>query len=284
MSRPLQMEAVMLKDLLAIVDGSERSFATVDTAIELAGHHRAHLELSVLFEQVPLVAAVDPAGYGIALQACEESNLEELAVIRAKVAKAGMGIALSHACLDPVEFSDFARCAGQDLDMALIGPNASWNSSRHRRRVVEALILQAGTPTLLFPQAWQPSLFRHAVLGWNGSPEAAHAARSFVAILEPGASIDVVMVDETGTTDEDGAKPCEDIGSHLARHGFAVRLYTRSANGMSAAEVLQGFAATREAQLLAIGAYTHSRLREGLLGGATRELIDASSVPVLMVR
>ena len=274
----------MLKDLLAIVDGSERSISTVDAAIEFAGHHRAHLELRVLFEQVSMIAAVEPAGYAIALSANDDIHREEFAAIRSKVAKAGMGIALESACMDPAEFASFACCAGQNFDLALIGPTGSWSTSRHRRHVAEAMILQAGTPTLLHPASWRPSLFRHAVLGWNGSPGAARAARTLTAILEPGASIDVLMVDEANIGDEDGGKACEKIGAHLARHGFAVRLYTRAANGRSAAQVLQKFAATGEAQLLAIGAYSHSRLREGLLGGATRELIDAPSVPVLMVR
>jgi nucleotide-binding universal stress UspA family protein len=274
----------MLKDFIAIVDGSERSYPAVDAAIELAGHHQAHLELSVLFEQVPLVAAVDPAGYGIALQASDEIHHDELKVIGAKVAGAGMGISLRNACLDPVQFADVACRGGQNLDLALIGPETSWCSARSRRRVAEAMILQAGIPTLLPHPAWEPSLFRHAVLGWNGSPEAARAARALTAILEPGASIDVLMVDESDTTDADDAAPCRDIGDHLVRHGFAVDLHIRPANGRSAADVLQGFAKMREAQLLAIGAYTHSRLREGLLGGATRDMIDSPHVPVLMVR
>ena len=274
----------MLKDFLAIVDGSERSYAAVDAAIELAGHHRAHLELSVLFEQVPIVAAVDPAGYGIALEASDEIHREELSVIRTKVKQAGMGIALSNACLDPVEFPEVACRGGQNLDLTLIGPNSSWASAKSRRRVAEAMILQAGAPTLLPDPHWRPSLFRHAVLGWNGSPQAARAARTLTAILEPGAAIDVLMVDETDMTDGDGGEPCRAIGDHLARHGFAVDLHIRPANGRSAADVLQDFAKSREADLLAIGAYTHSRLREGLLGGATRDMIDAPRVPVLMVQ
>jgi nucleotide-binding universal stress UspA family protein len=272
----------MLKDIAAIVDGSERSYPSVDIAIDFARHHQARLSLSVLFEQVSMLAATDPGGYAIALAANEDIQREELKVIRDKVAQAELGIVLRSVCTASTEFPRLACGQSRTADLALIGPASGWNSANARRHTVEALIVQAGAPTLLHPAGWEPGLFRHAVLGWNGSPQAARAARTLITVLEPGATIDVLMVDESDRIDDNG-DACREIGDHLARHGFSVDLHVRPAHGQPASELLESFTRIGQAQLLAIGCYTHSRLRESLFGGVTQALIDAPHVPVLMV-
>ncbi|MGE3745257.1 MAG: universal stress protein [Sphingomonadaceae bacterium] len=81
-----------------------------------------------------------------------------------------------------------------------------------------------------------------------------------------------------------GAAPGSDIARHLARHGFKVEVHVISAGGQRTSAALQAFAHDAGAELLAIGAFAHSRIRDILLGGVTRDLIDDVTLPVLMSR
>jgi nucleotide-binding universal stress UspA family protein len=276
-------EVIMIEDILTVVDGTERSLGAVDTAIGFARQYQAQLALSVLFEQVPVIAAVDPMSYGMALNANCDVQQDEMTAIRDKVVKSELAISLTTECLDAVAFPDAACRNGLAVDLAVIGPASSWCSAKARRRVVEELVLRAGTPTIVFPTGWEPSRFSHAVLGWNNSPEASRAARALIPLLEPGATIDILIVDESKITAAPSTDPSRAIGDHLARHGFAVESHLRSStDGLVIENVLEQFARARGAQLLAVGGYSHSRLREGLLGGVTRSLIDAPGAVTLL--
>jgi nucleotide-binding universal stress UspA family protein len=272
----------MIKDALAIVDGSPRCHAGIDIAAELAQYHEAQLTLSVLFEQVPVITAVDPMSYGMALRATCDLQDGQLAEVRRELAKFEPKVALRSARMDTAAFPEAACQAGLTVDLALIGPDGTWCDARTRRHIVEELVVRGGTPTLLFPSRWKASRFSHAVLGWNGSPEASRAARALIALLEPGADIDVLVVDDGRHPEPPGGASADAIASHLARHGFALETHRRQTADRPAEQVLEDFTKSRGAQLLAIGGYSHSRLREGLLGGVTRALIDGARGPVLL--
>jgi nucleotide-binding universal stress UspA family protein len=271
----------MIKDAIAIVDGTARCHSAVDAAIGLAHRHHAELAISIFFEQVPVISAVDPMGYGMAIEANSELQEVELASIRGELADVELGVALTSACLDAAAFPDAACRQALAVDLALIGPPSSWCNIKARRHIVEELILRSGTPTLVYPSKWKPSLFTHAVLAWNCSPQASRAARALISLLEPGAAIDVLMVEEGELGEESASEAQRAMGDHLARYGFDVRIHRRTAGDRPVDEVLVDYTASRGSQLLAIGGFSHSRLREGLLGGVTRRLIDSASVPVL---
>jgi nucleotide-binding universal stress UspA family protein len=271
----------MIKDAVAIVDGSARCHAALDTAIELAHLHHAELAVSILFAQVPVITAIEPMGYAMAIQANREVQAEELAKVRDEFAAAGSGVTLTTACLDPAAFPGAAGRQGLAVDLALVGPPSSWSDAKIRRHIVEELILRAGAPTLVFPSSWKPSLFTHAVLAWNCSPEASRAARALISVLEPGATIDVLMVEEGSLGEESARASQQAMGDHLVRHGFEAGIHRQTAGDRPVDDVLQEYTRARGAQLLALGGYSHSRLREGLLGGVTRALVDSAEVPIL---
>jgi nucleotide-binding universal stress UspA family protein len=120
------------------------------------------------------------------------------------------------------------------------------------------------------------------VVGWKPSREASRAVHDLVALAEPGAQIDLVMVDaEAGSAGHD--KRAVEVERHLVRHGFKVTLHTsRRESWKTVAQMLEHFAVQRGADVLAVGGYAHSRAREVVLGGVTRDLIAQSRLPVLM--
>jgi len=109
------------------------------------------------------------------------------------------------------------------------------------------------------------------------------AARDLMALAEPGAHFDIVTVNHEAATESDRHGGRCAIADYLTRHGFDAACHFIN-DGGTTAEQLQRFALTHKSDVLAIGAYAHSRIREILLGGVTRFLVHDARVPLLMSR
>ncbi|SDD89842.1 Ribosomal protein S18 acetylase RimI [Sphingomonas sp. YR710] len=271
----------MLSDILALVDGAAPTGAALDVALTLAQLHHAHLGVTVLTERFLIFG--DPMGLYSPAYAGDEDHRAQLAAVRARMADAPIWVDVRGYCEDPAVLPGVANVEGRLADLVLIGANEDWSDQRLRRRVAEACLLGARVPILLPPSSWQPAPIRHAVLGWNGSAEAAQAAKALIAIAEPGAQVYVVIVD-AGTSFMPGSSaPGNDIVRHLACHGLIADIVSLASKHDDEIEVLlQQETLGRKADLLVVGGYGHSRFRETLMGGTTRKLIENSAVPVLM--
>jgi nucleotide-binding universal stress UspA family protein len=117
------------------------------------------------------------------------------------------------------------------------------------------------------------------IVGWDGSSSAARAAGDAMPFLERAKMVQVVVVSERGKSDE---IPGADIAQHFARHGVTVEVKQIVAPDAKPAEVLLSHAADTSADLLVLGGYGHSRLREFVLGGVTRSILETMTVPTLM--
>lgn len=167
-------------------------------------------------------------------------------------------------------------------DLAVIGPEQSWNVPWLRRQAIETLLLASGTPLMLLPDGRTLPPLRHIVLGWKPSAQAVHAARAVVALAEPTARIEIVTVGSAPAESDRGPQARCGVADYLRRHDFEAECHWIDGSE-SEATTLQDFAIDRGADLLAIGGFGHSRIREIVLGGVTRDLICHCRLPVLMV-
>ncbi|WP_404710390.1 universal stress protein [Sphingomonas sp. MMS24-J13] len=168
-------------------------------------------------------------------------------------------------------------------DLIVFGAPSTWRVHWLRRRAIETLLLAGGTPLLLLPDDGELAPIRRATLGWLPSAEAVRVAHDLVALAEPRATVDVVTVGvdperDTGNT----AERCP-MADYLAGHGLDTSCHWIE-NERGEDEQLQNFALAAQADVLAVGGFGHSRIREILLGGVTRSLVDNPRVPVLMSR
>jgi nucleotide-binding universal stress UspA family protein len=141
----------------------------------------------------------------------------------------------------------------------------------------DELVLGTGRPVLIVPVLGQLAPIGHRVLvAWNGSREAARAAFDALPLLQPGAELRFVAVDSTR-----GNATLDAIGRAFARHGFEATLsaITRS-GGRSVSEEILKVAREWGADLLVLGCYGHSRLRETVFGGATTRILRDMTLPV----
>ena len=139
-------------------------------------------------------------------------------------------------------------------------------------------------PLLIVHNAWHRGTIGERILiGWNASREARRTISDAMTFLVAAISVTVLVIDPAGRR-QHGEEPGADIAPHLARHGARVDVDRVASNGAPIAEVILGYAEQSGSDLLVVGAYSHVRLREILLGGATRTLLAQMPVPVLISR
>jgi nucleotide-binding universal stress UspA family protein len=149
---------------------------------------------------------------------------------------------------------------------------------------VEKLLLASGTPTLIVPNDWEgESIGTKVLIGWNATREARRAAIDAMAFLVAAKSVTVLVIDadERHQTDKDRGS---EIALCLDRHGAHVDLERMVSRGFSIPAVLLGYAEQSASDLLVVGAYSHARFKEVLLGGTTRTLLMHTSMPTFMSR
>lgn len=145
----------------------------------------------------------------------------------------------------------------------------------------EALMMHTGRPVLTVPIDYQPRDFtEHAVVAWDGSRPAARALADAMQILETKSRLDVVTVRRG--TDEDAIDPGRDVIQHLQHHGVNARRVWLQAGRGGVGQAILDYCRQHQPDVLVIGAYGHTRLREDLFGGVTRQMLDSMCVPVLM--
>jgi nucleotide-binding universal stress UspA family protein len=148
------------------------------------------------------------------------------------------------------------------------------------RDLPEYVVLNGGRPVLLLPHAGAPGpLDGKALVAWDGSLEASRAMAYAMPLLR-GAS-DVLVAQFNGAAEPGLREQSADLGAWLARHGVLARVETQHGS-IDAGKALLSLAAERQAGLLVMGAYGHTRLRELVLGGVTRTVLESMTAPVLM--
>lgn len=152
---------------------------------------------------------------------------------------------------------------------------------RARQAMIEDVLFKSGRPVLLVPE--KPSRQRtwdQIVIGWNASAEAVRAVSGAMPFLKSARHVIIATVDAKPING--GQTPGRDLAAYLQRHGAQVEVHNIDGLGRTDARALLDEAIAVDADMLVLGAYGHSRARELLFGGVTRELLAASSVPLFM--
>ena len=123
---------------------------------------------------------------------------------------------------------------------------------------------------------------RRMLIGWNVSREAAHAVNDVMPLLIAADAVTVLIIDAEQSLRPHGEVHGADIALHLARHGVRAQVERTVSAGIDIGNTLLSGSVDLEADMLVMGAYGHSRVRELLLGGATRTVLTSMTLPVLM--
>jgi nucleotide-binding universal stress UspA family protein len=164
---------------------------------------------------------------------------------------------------------------GRIFDLTVIARRGPRGSSHD---TVQAALLETGRPLLLAPPSVPASVGNAVLLAWNGSPQAARAVTSALPLLRQAGRVTIVSVD-TGPPPKPDA---DDLARSLAWHGITAEARPIEQGSRRVRDVLLAEAEAMPADLLVIGAYSHSRMRQVVFGGVTEHVLDHAELPVLM--
>lgn len=268
-----------LKDILVYVDSSSAAAGTVAAACSLALRHDARLMGLAIDEppEIPGFAAIEipPSAIEIIKQQRKETLDTAKTSFETAVAAAGLEGKAAWAAAKGRRLETLAlRSRYADLTVV---PQTQPDGDRDS--LIDDLIMSSGRPILAVPYIGAPKNVGSKVLiAWNGSRESARAVADAMPLLEAAKEIEIFAVEPRGIGDLPGA----DIAEHLARHGLKVNAARTAGLDIDVGDVLLNEAADSGADLIVMGAYGHSRMRELVLGGATRHILDHMTVPVLL--
>lgn len=168
-------------------------------------------------------------------------------------------------------------------DLLILGAHNPEGKAERPSDLAMELIFTVRAPILIVPAKWKNFLFEQpAMVAWNGSPEGAHALRAAMPFLSHASQVHVLTVQEISNPGK-FEMPYANAVNYLADYGIkaeVVELY-RSV-GHSVAETLVDAVAARKGSYLVMGAYGHSRFRERMLGGVTRDMLSDPEIPLLL--
>ena len=280
-----------LKDILVHVDDARGNEARLRLAIELARRNDAHLTGLFVIEPVDIAMLAAPIGPDVAALATLDAIQEEhraarraladrlAATFRGATERAGIAAEWR---LAEGAVTDLVILNARYADLAILGqidpenPGVSAPSP-------EAVLLGSGRPILVVPYIGAgETVGRRVLAAWSASREASRALNDALPLLEDAETVIVFSVNPARGIAGEGELPAADIALHLARHGIKAEAAYAVADDIGVGDVLLSRAADLGSDLMVMGGYGHSRLREIVLGGATRTVLRHMTVPVLL--
>ena len=271
------------KTILVHIDSGMHTEKRLAVAINLTKKYDAYLVgLYVFSPYIPpgyimaqMGAEIEAAQNKIAVESM--SRAEE--VFRKQTSAAGLhDIEWQTAYTEPVHA--MSLCA-QYADLVVIGQSDSKDDSGVDMDFPERLVLTAGRPVLILPNAGDfPTIGKRIIVAWNGSQEAMRAISNATPFLSSADKVYVMVVNsETSTKD---IIQSENMVHYLERLGIQAEVKDLHGIEIDVGNELLSSASDLSADLIVMGCYGHSRLREWVLGGATRTILESMTVPVLM--
>jgi nucleotide-binding universal stress UspA family protein len=209
-----------------------------------------------------------------------ENAARLLAAFDAETRKQGVASeTISESCFTgevPEIFVEHARL--RDLTILPVPQGAAFD-----QWYAESIIFGSGRPTLVIPYEWKrrvPFRIDTAVVAWDFSRAAARTVADAIPALQKAKRVYVLTV--TNEKEFDTRRSASELAKHLTHHGVEVIVDAVDAADREVGTVIKSYCMTRDADLLVMGAYGHSRIREFILGGATNSLLSQPPLPILM--
>jgi nucleotide-binding universal stress UspA family protein len=273
----------MIRDVMVWLDGSVSDDIRLAAVAEIA--RRFESQVTGLFlNPLPLPAPVDGDVAGVLttaeLMECAREagdRTEELLARRLKQLER------------PVEIRRFDVLPGDVVEKAAREARSADtfvalrpDGAKDLERLVEGVLFGSGRHIYLVPGSEQPTIsFDRILIAWNGSREAARALAESLPFLQQASEVTVVVVTDRPIAEEEATMGADAI-NHLKHHGINAALHHIESDNREIGERLIAEAEQRKCNLIVLGGYSHSRLRERLLGGVTYDLLHEAPVPLLM--
>ncbi|MBT3558821.1 MAG: universal stress protein [Rhodospirillales bacterium] len=285
-----------IKSILAPLDGSDSSENALRAALTMAGQCGAHVD--ALHVRTNPKDAVPLLGEGMSgaviediIVAAERESNERAHNARSVFDKVceSQGVTIVDEPPSDEEISarwveetgredEATGLRGRLADLIVL-PRPTPESSVSATMTLNAALVETGRAVLVVPEGQQESIGRRIAISWNGSAEAARAVAAALPLIEKADRVLVLTIDG----DEAPAKVTSELSDYLLWHGVSTDMDVSPVTDRQVGETVLSKCADWNADLLVMGAYTHSRLRQLIMGGVTSYVLSEATLPVVMV-
>lgn len=207
---------------------------------------------------------------------------EVLAHVRAYLGSTGIRWAAEDGVAQLADLSRHVALRARFSDLVVLPRPYGDDHGTEMEPIVEAALFEGRAPVLVVPDASKPVRRPKTVMvAWNDSPEAMAAVRKALPLLRMAELVRITIIDPPSHGPE-RSDPGGLLAQMLARHGVQCEIDVLSRSLTRVSDVINRHARDCDADLVVMGAYGHSRFREAILGGATRNMLEQSDVPVFM--
>jgi nucleotide-binding universal stress UspA family protein len=268
--------------ILALADGGQASDSVLKTALGVARKFEAHLDVLHLRADPSTLVPIVGEGMSGALVEQMIDSMTQAVESRAKRAREAYDRVAAEAPETTMwrevvgPGPDNVASAGRVTDLVVMA-RPSGEDSLTQTALLDAAIFDTGHPVMIVPAGYSAATGDNIVLCWNGTAQSARAVAAALPFLCQAKQVTVLTVG-----DEDKAAPAAALGAYLSRHKIDAEVIRLEAGGGPIGRALLDRIAGLSADMVVMGGYGHSRLKEMILGGTTRYVLSNAALPVLM--
>lgn len=276
------------KVISTLVSSGDPVATSVEAAISLSGRYDAHLDIHAIgFD------STDPGFYYAGATAVvTQSNLQNAretqeaaeAWVTARLDRESIRWSMTGTVLQNAALHRYLSLRLRFCDLVVLPRPYQDATSNEAEQIAEACLFEAERPVLMMPDGSElPREDGRIVMGWNDGAEALAAARAALPFLQAASQVDICVIDPPrhgeGRSDPGGL-----LAQYLMRHGVKSEVAVMARTEESIGNILMRKAQETGAEMIVTGAYGHSRLREAVFGGTSRDLLSNAQLPLFMGR
>jgi nucleotide-binding universal stress UspA family protein len=280
----------MIKDVSVHLDGSSADEERLLHAEAIAAASQAHLT-GLFTNPLPDLATLSPidggaSAAGIIVQLQDDARRQgDLAQKRLAERFSRLSVPNEIRRLEgtPGQLPGLAATEARWSDLLVASRPFDRDGAGASNDLFGAVLFESGRGVFVVPPGRHPSdAIRRILVCWRDTREAARAVAEAAPFIEKAARTTVLIVDPESPRDNRPSEPGADIARHLGRSGTSVEVHVVASEGRGIGDVILDQARRASADLIVMGGYGHSRLREWIAGGATRDMLSTSEFPILM--
>ncbi len=273
-----------IKNILVHIDHSESCKHRVNAAIDMAKKNNARLSALFIVPDyfVPSYVEAQISADVITQindQAIERAR-ETMSVIKKQITDTGLAV---DAFIEDGNLIGILSDYSFYSDLLILGQSQSDDADNLSESLADHLVIEGGAPCLVIPYVGTPqTLGKRVMVAWNESRESARALKDALPILTQADKVTVLFIKQKSHNEEHTAIQKKVMLAYLADHDIDAEISICIDNHLDAGDTMIAEAIDNDNDLIVMGAYGHSRLREMVLGGATRHLLKQMTVPVFI--
>lgn len=274
------------KTLLAVITDQAQLSDTLAQAVAMASALDAHLDVVCIgvdrTQTGYYYAGMNAAVLQETMNHARENASEMSEAAKKALNVSGLRWGVTEAVCQLADVSRFVASHARFADLAIVPRPYGEDRGIELEPVVEGALFEGQSPVIVLPdQGPELKVPEKIAIGWNESAEALRAVRSALPLLSSAQIVHIVVIDppKHGPTRSD---PGGQLSQFLARHDVKVEIDVLSKTMPRVSDVMRRHVIDINADLMVMGAYGHSRFREAILGGATRNMLETCEIPVFM--